>query len=560
MKKEEIQHYHEYGPTGPEQMPQPSEYNFIGEYNEIIEMEVNKEIFDDEEYNTKINKDDDKQKKQQNNAKRNTSSNVLNFVAVTVSAAVIVSTASVLSEGTFFPEIAKATTTLYEKVANIPVVDTPEGMDMDKVVSNWNKDSSGNSSNNNNPNTDPLEKVDPVPEEPTKEDNKEQEENKPKEDKPIMDVPPVAFVPNTDKPIVDNPTDIPVEPPVVEPPVEEVPPEETPEDKPVKPDRPVRPPAPSHTHNWDVGAVTKAPTCGATGIMTFTCQDDPSHTKTETIPATDLHTESTSWLSDASDHWHNCTVCGSVITTTKASHTAILTDTGDGATHQEICTICNTVIKDNVAHTFDQTKWSSNNTKHWHSCECGAKSDNEAHSVTTWPTQTNTSHSGNCSICNQGVTETHTYKYVYNDEINHTATCIKCNNTIQQAHTFVGDKCSGCNKQKPVEITCTINNDSFTVANNNTIAAFFSYAAKQGEVVIPATNLTVNVTSVNLIVSTKEMNNGILTFSLSATNSFVIGSTYSFNIIVVHESKDIYNKTWTFTVTSLNTDTEIELT
>ena len=37
-------------------------------------------------------------------------------------------------------------------------------------------------------------------------------------------------------------------------------------------------------HKWDDGVVTKEPTYDETGIKTFTCENDPSHTKEEVIP------------------------------------------------------------------------------------------------------------------------------------------------------------------------------------------------------------------------------------------------------------------------------------
>ena len=45
-------------------------------------------------------------------------------------------------------------------------------------------------------------------------------------------------------------------------------------------------PAPALGHDWDEGKVTKAPTATEDGEMTYTCKNDPSHTKTEVIPAT----------------------------------------------------------------------------------------------------------------------------------------------------------------------------------------------------------------------------------------------------------------------------------
>ena len=40
-------------------------------------------------------------------------------------------------------------------------------------------------------------------------------------------------------------------------------------------------------HNYDEGTVTKAPTCTDEGVKTYTCQNDPTHTYTEVVSATD---------------------------------------------------------------------------------------------------------------------------------------------------------------------------------------------------------------------------------------------------------------------------------
>ena len=42
---------------------------------------------------------------------------------------------------------------------------------------------------------------------------------------------------------------------------------------------------PAIGHKWNDGEVTTAPTCTTEGVKTFTCQNDPSHTRTEVIPA-----------------------------------------------------------------------------------------------------------------------------------------------------------------------------------------------------------------------------------------------------------------------------------
>ena len=45
-------------------------------------------------------------------------------------------------------------------------------------------------------------------------------------------------------------------------------------------------PVPALGHDWDEGVITKAPTATEDGVLTYTCKNDPSHVKTEPIPAT----------------------------------------------------------------------------------------------------------------------------------------------------------------------------------------------------------------------------------------------------------------------------------
>ena len=44
-------------------------------------------------------------------------------------------------------------------------------------------------------------------------------------------------------------------------------------------------PDPAHEHVWNEGEVTSEPTCTEEGVRTYTCTSDPSHVKTEAIPA-----------------------------------------------------------------------------------------------------------------------------------------------------------------------------------------------------------------------------------------------------------------------------------
>jgi len=133
-------------------------------------------------------------------------------------------------------------------------------------------------------------------------------------------------------------------------------------------------------HNY-VGVQTKAPTCTEVGIMTYTCQNDASHTYTEEIPIVS-HTygetvmenivDATCTTGGSYDNVVYCTVCGEEISRTtvivdKASHTegdvaveniVDATCTTEGSYDNVVyCTICgeeisrDTVIVDKASHT-----------------------------------------------------------------------------------------------------------------------------------------------------------------------------------------------------------------
>ena len=66
-----------------------------------------------------------------------------------------------------------------------------------------------------------------------------------------------------------------------------------------------------HTHSWDEGKVTQAPTCKDPGVMTYTCTvSGCGQTKTESIPKTDQHTpDGNTECAKAT----LCTVCGETL-------------------------------------------------------------------------------------------------------------------------------------------------------------------------------------------------------------------------------------------------------
>lgn len=69
-------------------------------------------------------------------------------------------------------------------------------------------------------------------------------------------------------------------------------------------------------HKWDTGIVTQAPTCGASGVMTYTCtRAGCQETKTASIPATGSHTYQQTGITKATTAKNGtiskkCTICG----------------------------------------------------------------------------------------------------------------------------------------------------------------------------------------------------------------------------------------------------------
>jgi len=123
----------------------------------------------------------------------------------------------------------------------------------------------------------------------------------------------------------------------------------------------------------------------ADGICT-TCQYDntPPHT----------HTYSTTWSSNATQHWKECTDASCDAKTQTANHAP-----ADG--------VCTTCLYDNTpehTHTYS-SEWSSDETQHWKECtgaECEAKTDTADHTLAR----------GLCTTCGYG-TVIHTYDTVW---------------------------------------------------------------------------------------------------------------------------------------------------
>ena len=72
---------------------------------------------------------------------------------------------------------------------------------------------------------------------------------------------------------------------------------------------------PAKSHDWNGGLITKEPTCTEPGEKTFTCLNDPTHTRTEPVPALGhsvARVEETAATCEGEGRaaYYECTVCG----------------------------------------------------------------------------------------------------------------------------------------------------------------------------------------------------------------------------------------------------------
>ena len=80
-----------------------------------------------------------------------------------------------------------------------------------------------------------------------------------------------------------------------------------------------------NAHNWDEGVVTTEPTCTDAGVRTYTCQNNPEHTKTESVEAsghTLKHEDAVAATTTADGHveGYTCSVCDKHFSDANAEH------------------------------------------------------------------------------------------------------------------------------------------------------------------------------------------------------------------------------------------------
>ena len=98
-------------------------------------------------------------------------------------------------------------------------------------------------------------------------------------------------------------------------------------------------------------------------------------TKTEEIPML-AHSYGEEWLSNETGHWHACQ-CGA--TTEVEAHVPNIEQPTEE--ESQVCTVCGYVIAPAISHTHTpDTEWTSDETYHWHACNgCDEQLDKAEH-------------------------------------------------------------------------------------------------------------------------------------------------------------------------------------
>ena len=162
------------------------------------------------------------------------------------------------------------------------------------------------------------------------------------------------------------------------------------------------------------GAVIAGTTYNVTGDVTlYAIWEDKPHT----------HTYSTTWSTDETNHWHECSVCGdkkdvAAHVDANNDHNCDVCDkkmsdhTGGTKTCTEkaTCSICGQKYGDLAAHNY-KTEWSKDSTKHWHECSvCGNKKDEAAHTPGAAATETTPQTCTTCGyVIKEAIGHVHSY-------------------------------------------------------------------------------------------------------------------------------------------------------
>lgn len=142
-------------------------------------------------------------------------------------------------------------------------------------------------------------------------------------------------------------------------------------------------------HTFGEWEVTKAATCTEAGSQVHACEKC-SYQETETIPAKG-HSYSTDWASDASGHWHACTVCGDKgnyaghqLTEWITAKEPTCTELGE---EKRSCSTCGYEETREIAKLEHEVgdEWESDADHHWKDCiHCGESVIDDSHDYGDW--------------------------------------------------------------------------------------------------------------------------------------------------------------------------------
>ena len=178
-------------------------------------------------------------------------------------------------------------------------------------------------------------------------------------------------------------------------------------------------------HSWgkwtQVNATTHTRTCSkcnATETKNHTYDNacdttcnDCGYTRTVT------HSYKTTWSSDGTSHWHQCSICGAK--KDEAKHTPGAAATEENA---QTCTVCGYVIQKALTHTHTlETTLTQTANGHGYKCtKCGEIVNVEAHKY-------DNSCDTTCNVCGYMRTITHSYSTDYkSDATGHWYACTVC--------------------------------------------------------------------------------------------------------------------------------------
>ncbi|MDE7087121.1 MAG: DUF285 domain-containing protein, partial [Clostridia bacterium] len=265
-----------------------------------------------------------------------------------------------------------------------------------------------------------------------------------------------------------------------------------------------------HKHSWSSstdGWKVKTPaTCSSVGSEERICKNAncplPNSKETRDIAIDPTaHNFGTTWQSDGTNHWHECTLCG-------AQDTAIAHTAGAAATctKAQTCTVCSRVLTAALTHSFDTATWKSDGTNHWHECtrpNCNEKDSEGPHNPDRIAADCENAQV--CTTCSYQIAAK--LGHSYNDVVTPptcetggktTHTCANCGDTYDDTQvTATGHKwsapawqwaanyltckakftCSNCNKEQLETASVTHNSAtaSCTVAGDTTYTASVTF-------------------------------------------------------------------------------------